>query len=517
MSKSYRVLIVEDEEIECNALRMMLKYNRPDMQQIQTAANGFQALAQYQSFQPDIVFMDINLPGVNGLDVIRQMRQLPGSPCFVIISAHSQFSYAQEAMRLDVQDFLVKPIRLEDINRVLDGLVQEIEQTRSRKERMQYQQAKLDAIRPVLESDCVLSIGSMRSNVPIATIFDFMEIKVASGFVFTLRGEGVGSFLLREIKSKMRNMGLRCIGEMLYEVCVCVALSDEPIHPAQVQEIMTYLSHSLNSAGHKCQIGVGSVAGSADDLRRSYEQAMAAAKGSPAPDSAISFFSDLNMPEQNTLAYVTDVTAKITQSIRAGKTEEVICQLQAFFASCQLSTFFRRLQEASYWLYIMVIGNFSEHAAAITPLSAEELFTIQDINALQATLERLFLSLIGMPNEDSGLQPNQIVRKAIQIVKSRFREDITLDNVAEELNISLFYLSKLFRKHTGTNFTEYLTQIRVEHSKKLLEAGELSVKEVAYAVGFNSQSYFSKIFKKYTGTAPSDYKESLSSGVESGV
>ena len=122
------------------------------MQQIQTAANGFQALAQYQSFQPDIVFMDINLPGVNGLDVIRQMRQLPGSPCFVIISAHSQFSYAQEAMRLDVQDFLVKPIRLEDINRVLDGLVQEIEQTRSRKERMQYQQAKLDAIRPVLES-----------------------------------------------------------------------------------------------------------------------------------------------------------------------------------------------------------------------------------------------------------------------------------------------------------------------------------------------------------------------------
>lgn len=102
MSKSYRVLIVEDEEIECNALRMMLKYNRPDMQQIQTAANGIQALAQYQSFQPDIVFMDINLPGVNGLDVIRQMRQLPGSPCFVIISAHSQFSYAQEAMRLDV-------------------------------------------------------------------------------------------------------------------------------------------------------------------------------------------------------------------------------------------------------------------------------------------------------------------------------------------------------------------------------------------------------------------------------
>lgn len=517
MSKSYRVLIVEDEEIECNALRMMLKYNRHDIQQIQTAANGIQALEQYQNLQPDIVFMDINLPGVNGLDVIRQMRQLPGSPCFVIISAHSQFAYAQEAMRLDVQDFLVKPIRLEDINRVLDGLIQEIEQTRSRREWAQYQQEKLDAIRPVLESDCVLSIGSMRSNVPIATIFDFMEITVASGFVFTLRGEGVGTLLLREVKCQMRNMGLHCIGEMLYEVCVCVALSSETIQPAQVQEIMTYLSNSLRSAGHSCQIGVGSVAGSADDLRRSYEQSMAAAKGGTAKGTALSFFGNLNMPEENMLAYVTDMAAKITQNIRTGKAEAVAAQLQEFFTANQLSLSYRRTQETAYWLYIMVVGNFPEQAAVIMPLSAEELFTIQDMSALQAALEKTLLSLVCVPEGDAGMQPNQIVRKAIQIVRSRFREDITLDNVAEELNVSLFYLSKLFRKHTGTNFTEYLTQIRVEHSKKLLEAGELSVKEIAYAVGFNSQSYFSKVFKKYTGSAPSDYKELHIPADESGI
>ena len=167
MSRAYRILIVEDEEIELSALTMMLKYNRQDIQEIRTAVNGIQALDVYREFLPDIVFMDINLPGINGLDVIRQIRLLPGSPYFVIISAHSQFAYAQEAMRLDVQDFLVKPIRLEDINRVLDGLVQQINQSRSRKERAQYQQAKIDAIRPVLESDCVLSIASMRSNTPL--------------------------------------------------------------------------------------------------------------------------------------------------------------------------------------------------------------------------------------------------------------------------------------------------------------------------------------------------------------
>ena len=104
------------------------------------------------------------------------------------------------------------------------------------------------------------------------------------------------------------------------------------------------------------------------------------------------------------------------------------------------------------------------------------------------------------------VKSNQIVSKAIQLVKQRFQENITLDIVAEELGVSSFYLSKLFHKHTGMNFTEYLTQKRIAQAKRMLENGEMNIKEIAYATGFNSQSYFSKIFKKYVGIAPSDYK-----------
>lgn len=203
MSSKYRILIVEDEEIECSALAVMLKYNRQDIQEIRTAANGIEALEIYRTFAPDIVLMDINLPGVNGLNVIRQMQMLKQNAYFVIVSAHSQFSYAQEAMRLDVTDFLVKPIRLEDINRVMNELVQQISHKRTQNETALRQQEKIEAIRPILERDCVLSVASMRSNTPIATIFDFMQIPVTSGFVFTVREKGMGAALLREIKSGM--------------------------------------------------------------------------------------------------------------------------------------------------------------------------------------------------------------------------------------------------------------------------------------------------------------------------
>ncbi len=507
MSRSYRILIVEDEEIESSALTMMLKYNRQDIQDIRCAANGIQALELYRSFQPDIVLMDINLPGVNGLDVIRQMRLLPGNAYFVILSAHSQFAYAQEAMRLDVQDFLVKPIRLEDINRVLDSLVREIEESRSQQEHAAYQQAKIDAIRPVLESDCVLSIASMRSSAPIATIFDFMQIQVVSGFVFTLRGEGIGGPLLREIKTRMRNMGLCCIGEVINEICVCVALSDEAMRPPRIKELMTYFSSALCTGGHPCQIGVGSVADCADDLRRSYEQAVAASRTAAAEGKALVFHAGQSAAEQSPLPHVAEIAGRIVRAIRQGRTEEVMEHLQSFFQSLQLAPSYRTMQDAAYRLYVMVTGSFPEHAATFRPLPAEQIFSVQDAAALHDLLAKSLLSLMEQQSGLGDLQANQIVAGAIQYVKQHYREDITLVNVAEELNVSLFYLSKLFRKHTGTNFTEYLTQLRVEHAKKLLAAGEMSIKEVAYAAGFNSQSYFSKIFKKYAGVAPSEYKE----------
>lgn len=507
MSKTYRILIVEDEAIESSALVVMLKYNRQDVGEIQTAANGVEALALYGTFQPDIVLMDINLPGINGLDVIRQMRMMGGSASFVIISAHSQFSYAQEAMRLDVMDFLVKPIRLEDINRVLDEVIADIEHSRSREETVRRQETKLEAIRPVLESDCVLSIASMRSNAPVATIFDFMQIPVTSGFVFAVRGKENSGTLLREIKMRLRNMGLRCIGEIINEICVCVALSGETIRQTQIEETISYLSGSLSSAGYDCQIGVGSVANCADDLRHSYEQAMAATRKAAEAGMNLSFEGGSREGGgRNNLAGISDWLVRICQSIRMGRAKEMADKLQSFFGAIQLCTDYRQIQEAAYSLYIMVFGSFPDKAQQVRPITASQIFATQDINILRHTLTEAFIQLMDAQKEDGGNQSNQIVQGAIQLVKKNFQKDITLDSVAEELSISSFYLSKLFHKHTGKNFTEFLTQQRIQHAKSLLDQGEMNIKEVAYAAGFNSQSYFSKIFKKYVGVAPSEYK-----------
>ena len=94
---------------------------------------------------------------------------------------------------------------------------------------------------------------------------------------------------------------------------------------------------------------------------------------------------------------------------------------------------------------------------------------------------------------------------AVDYIQRNFTEAISLDNLAEKLGISPFYLSKIIKRSTGRNFTDLISELRIEKARELLKT-DLSIKEVTYKSGFNSQNYFSKIFRKYVGVTPTEYK-----------
>lgn len=508
MSRKYNVMVVEDEEIERNALAMMLRYQCRDVGEVWKMENGLAAIEALKNFTPDIVLMDINLPGIDGLDTIRQMRQINAEIRFVIISAHSQFAYAQEALRLGVYDFLVKPIGAEEVRRVLGGMIDQMERSRTRLETEKIQRQKMDAIRPVLESDCVFSIASMRSNSPLEVIFDFMQIRVNSGYVFLIRGAGQGNLLLNEVKNQMHSLGTTCIGEIINDVCVFVALSEYPLVRSRVQETMRHIADALQRRHISCHIGVGDVAVCADDLRRSYEQGIAAVRYAAAHGERLAFHDELRGMKETALEDLTATAARICEEMRQGDRERVAGELRNFFAAVQLGDGGdRRACEQAYCLYIMVYGSFPELAGDSPPLTSDRVFSYKDMQALRDMLIEVFAEMTDQLKGQSASQSNRTAAAAMQIVDARYMENLTLDDIAEELNFSIFYLSKLFKKQTGMTFTEYLTKCRVEKAKEFLSEGKMSVKEVAFATGYHSQGYFSKIFRKYTGVSPSEYKQ----------
>ncbi len=509
MNKQYYIMVVEDEEIEGNALAMVLRYRCRGIREVRVVGNGVSAIELAKECAPDIVLMDINLPGINGLETIRQMQQICGKTRFVIISAHSQFAYAQEALRLGVYDFLVKPVSAEGLRRVMGEVMRQIEHSRTQLEREKIHQEKLDAIRPVLESDCVFSIASMRSNTPLGVIFDFMQMEVNAGYVFLICGFGQGSTILHVVKSQMRGIGATCIGEIINGLCVFVALSEQPVLRGRVVDTMRYIADALHSRQLRCHMGVGNMAISADGLRKSYDQGVAAVRYAAAHGERMVFHDEMPDSCDSRVININDPAARICKYLRAGDCGRMEEELRRFFVGLQLSgePEFQMLDRAR-WLYAVVYGSFPELAASTPLLPTEKVMACRDLQMLCDMLAAVFIEMSNQIKEqDNSAQSNQTITAVIQIVSQRYMENLSLETIASELNFSVFYLSKLFKRQTGETFTEYLTKYRIEKAKSFLAEGKMSVKEIAFATGYNSQGYFSKIFRKYTGVSPTEYRQ----------
>lgn len=135
----------------------------------------------------------------------------------------------------------------------------------------------------------------------------------------------------------------------------------------------------------------------------------------------------------------------------------------------------------------------------------EELLAMETIEAIHAYIERFLEAGF---NHIEQLQPDQksYVEQAVDIIMKRYAENISLHSVADQINVNRSYLSRMFKKETGENFTTFLTKVRIEKAKYYLNAGNLKVYEIAEKVGYLNYTYFSKIFKKVVGMSPEEYR-----------
>lgn len=177
------------------------------------------------------------------------------------------------------------------------------------------------------------------------------------------------------------------------------------------------------------------------------------------------------------------------------------------FAFMQMNLKHREILSKVYWFYALVCSNLTNLDIQAIFLEPNQILEYKDIPALKELLTSNLTALADIRINQNSPKSIQAVEAAIVLVQTRYMENITLESVAKELNFSPYYLSRLFKKSTEYTFSEFLTNYRIEKAKEFLAKGNMSIKEVTFAVGFNSQGYFAKIFKKYTGNSPSEYSK----------
>lgn len=512
--RDLRILIADDEQPVLESLQFILERFRPGMAVAAAVSSGRAAVEAAAADPPDMVVMDVSMPGISGLDALREIRRLHPQVVSILLTAYERFDVAQEALELGVYDYILKPFTRDKILKALDGAAERVMESQGG------ETAFLEGLEKKRQIEGLLEAAFMRSvtqGKPHTGILEFLRenwgLKGDKGRVIVLTDRGgeqpagrAGG--LEEIVKRFcfRYRSLAVEDEPGRRL-ICVVDSRDAGDAGSFRDMDRYLGDLIrksradqggkdggagpagDAAGPAWGIGGRRVLGEAafsyrealEDRRRREEGRESAGTVPPGP-----------------LEFLREEQDAFLSHLRKGREEE-------------LNTLIRRVVENPRWSWEekrFLAFDLAHLAETETGHPLGERYELASCDTPEALFSR-FRMLLHLCRQRmtqlSGETLPPLLKRSLRLMEERYREPLQQGDIAEELGISSSYLSQLFSKHGGMGFVDYLTEIRIGRAKELLEAGNLSIQEVSAAVGYQDPNYFSRLFKRVTGVSPSRY------------
>lgn len=526
-------MLADDEGIVIESLKFIIEKEFGNQCVIESAKTGRNVIELAEQFRPDIAFMDIKMPGINGIDAMKEIRKTNTNVQFIVMSAYDKFDYAKESINLGVLEYLNKPVDKTKIIAVINKAMQIIDKDREARSRDLQIKEKMETIVPIIENGFVYSL--LFQNPEEDDINNFknlleIESRYCSVAVLVCGEENVGTHMTNAVGSSVRLQrqysDVREIVKESFDGVMSFVMSNEitivlPTDEAEldynerialIERARNLLKQLRKKVDASFRIGFGGVV-DIYDASRSYKDAKQALKQI---DSSVAHVDDISLSCDYEENYPIDIENDIFEYTRKGNVESQKVEVEKFFdwmcanysdslIDIKLKTleFVLRAEQTDYERSARTYKFCSRH---------DYLPTIMEINDLSA-LKDWFVSKMSQAvyNIASNRETaeNDVISIAKNYILSNFRKDISLDDVSREVDISPYYFSKLFKESTGENFIEYLTNLRIEKAKELLADKSMSIKEVCADVGYADPNYFSRAFKKNVGITPTEYKEGL--------
>ncbi|WP_088067371.1 response regulator [Gottfriedia luciferensis] len=508
----YRLLIVDDEPLEREGLELMISRSMPNQFQFEQAENGRIAIEKSIEYQPHIIFMDIKMPGIQGLEAVSVIKQkLPDTKIF-IVTAYDYFTYAQEAISLGVKDYILKPAKREHIISLLQKMTSEIEE--DHKKRLQELESieNLSLIRPLTENECTLmlmfnTVQELNVN-QLSRILGF-EIEVGYANVIKFPKE-----ILQDEKEQRRiyecvrhfmKSSRDCLVSPVVDGQLVVFIPVESNQEENHQKLVLYedalktIEYIENQTSYKTLIGIGSVKQGIEGLRQSYNEAFNASV--ECDDlTRVRLFS-----EKFSLSISDEEKQTLIENFRKADLEELLNQFKQLFEGFINHDVTQVRAELSS-LFNEIVQSLRNSSIEVEKFHIPD---IDEIDQLRKIVEQQIINLVTKVEREKEIKMNHMMVLAREYIAHHFIEDISLEQVANYLKLNSFYFSKLFKKQTGETFSDYLMNMRINKAIQLMEKRELSLKEICYQVGYNDPNYFSRVFKKCTNESPKEFRKKI--------
>jgi two-component system, response regulator YesN len=506
-----KLLIVDDEQIEREGMQAILQRAYPDLI-IEQAKNGKIAVEMAGEFRPDLILMDIMMPGMTGLEAIEHISADYPEVKFVMVTAYDMFDYARTALKLGVKDYLLKPSKPSDIVETVGKVLKEIEAERASRAVNKLQQEALEKALSVVETDVVTQL--LYDHVHEVHIDLLMEMldnqSTKECFVMVVMLPVGSEHLYQVIKEKVRQNGSGWVGA-LSGCQLPIIVFREPGKSFRSQAV--FLARDIllivkSDSAARWFVGIGNAYESLDQIRKSYQEALNATMDTSLPVK-YRFYSDMPV-----LGAVSDGQLgrhrekQLFDQVRLGHwdlvTENIMDVIQSY---ANTGTSLLQTQQRILELLWMASRVMSELGIEIdTPTYSLQ---AKDYRQLRTETSHLIGQMRLAHEESYDRLESDKIQKIKQYIIEHSHEDISLDALGSKVGLSPIYISKMFKEKLGINYIDFLTDCRIEKAKKLLANSEKSLKEITFEIGYHEPNYFSKVFKKMCNISPTEYRKTL--------
>ncbi len=503
-----RIVIVEDEALIRKNIINIISGFEENYEIVGQAEDGKRGLEIIRRENPDIVILDIHMPDMDGLTMLEKIRE-EGFECKVIIlTVHSNFDYAKRAIDLGVEGYLLKPIVVEELERVLKQAKKRIVQQRAGKHFMDIEKLFLNAI-----------TGQWRDDDSLARMIED-EYGIAPNEPLVIFGVGLGESYAK------------------YHDSVKIMIEKANTHTTE------FCSYVMKFPNKNAVVAILYQIASLKELNRFFQHRVMPMLCSEIPGEIVCTWGNcsglLNVRESivsmdsvtewnlffgkgvlisedkvaKTTLYPLKYPIQIETQIKTAFMEydeeefrECIHKMREYCRKEACSP--QNMKEAAIRCFLAVMSAAKESNRIPLTVTTKDKLEILSKAISWNQIESVFMQIFEM-QDSNGRKKNltsPLIQRAMQYICEYYNQGIKLEEIANNVNVSEEYLSTQFRKETGKTFSTIMREYKVEKVKELLSGTDLRMRQIADMAGYSDAKYMSRVFKEEVGMLPSEYRK----------
>lgn len=528
-----RLLLADDEPRICTLVKNLIHWDALPLDLVGTASDGDTCLQMIRTLRPDIVISDIRMPGMSGLDIMKTCYEEALPVRFIIISGFTQFDYAYSAIKYGVEDFLLKPIGEQELNDALARLCAQLQSKTAPDASIDKSNSEAPS---VLHRALLVALSknelTQQDCTPENLERYFSLVFAHDGFLFGRlhldSGGENGTYLYHFMEIFSRKLHDALDGQ-------CDLVLDLPVD----NQLLIFLHFYKGTQPVNCMPKLQRLLDDLRDTLAAYpfmRLTMAVTTRTKTTQDFPKAFS-LTQTLCN-CRFLLDTTRVIDDSALVLPLREMHAYpptfKQAFLdefktldtARCKalLRTLFREGMPSTYehpyllWEHTAQLGALAlacfdslfslpkDYGSQLEAMKKE----LQNAASKDDLLNRLLSFFEGIVVQiSSSLQSSEgrVIQTVKQYIQMHYSERLELEDVAKEVYLNPAYLGTFFKRETGMNFSDYLTSVRIEEAKHLLDDMQYNIGEIASKVGYKDANYFSRLFQKQVGIKPTEYRK----------